>query len=166
MSGSRTSGPQVLAFFYFMFRESRSSKKVWESTWKPQTSFYQVSATSLLILTVEIPCDSSSTLAHRNRSDFCDLRLRCPSRTPEIAAMSETRESNAAMRFKGAMESCGRFAISGCDFWAPKPLHSAGFLGDLAPSTLKSLAASDCAILVCYVLHTNSVGNHTGPPKS
>ena len=24
-------------------------------------------------------------LAHRNRSDFCDLRLRCPSRTPEIA---------------------------------------------------------------------------------
>ena len=27
-----------------------------------------------------------STLAHRNRSDFCDLRLRCPSRTPEIAS--------------------------------------------------------------------------------
>ena len=44
-------------------------------------------------------------LAHRNRSDFCDLRLRCPSRTPEIAAISETRESNAALRFKGAMES-------------------------------------------------------------
>ena len=32
------------------------------------------------------------TLAHRNRNDFCDLRLRCPSRTPEIAAISETRE--------------------------------------------------------------------------
>ena len=43
--------------------------------------------------------------AHRNRSDFCDLRLRCPSLTPEIAAISETRESNAALRFKGAMES-------------------------------------------------------------
>ena len=29
----------------------------------------------------------------RNRSDdFCDLRLRCPSRTLEIAAISETRE--------------------------------------------------------------------------
>ena len=28
-------------------------------------------------------------LAHRNRSDFCDLRLRCPSRTPGIAAISE-----------------------------------------------------------------------------
>ena len=27
------------------------------------------------------------------------LRLRCPSRTPEIAAISETRESNAALRF-------------------------------------------------------------------
>ena len=25
------------------------------------------------------------SLAHRNRSDLCDLRLRCPSRTPEIA---------------------------------------------------------------------------------
>ena len=44
-------------------------------------------------------------LAHRNRSDFCDLRLRCPSRTPEIAAISETRDSNDALRFKGAMES-------------------------------------------------------------
>ena len=44
-------------------------------------------------------------LAHRNRSDSCDLRLRCPSRTPEIAAISETRQSNAALRFKGAMES-------------------------------------------------------------
>ena len=26
------------------------------------------------------------SLAHQNRSDFCDLRLRCPSRTPEIAS--------------------------------------------------------------------------------
>ena len=47
----------------------------------------------------------NSPLAHRNRSDFCDLRLRCPLRTPEIAAISGTRESNAALRFKGAMES-------------------------------------------------------------
>ena len=46
-----------------------------------------------------------ATLAHRNRSDFCDLRLRCPSRTPEIAAISMTRQSNAALRFEGAMES-------------------------------------------------------------
>ena len=33
---------------------------------------------------------ASQSVAHRNRSDFCDLRLRCPSRTPEIA-ISETR---------------------------------------------------------------------------
>ena len=38
-------------------------------------------------------------LAHRNRSDFCDLRLRCPSRTPEIAAISETRENNPILPF-------------------------------------------------------------------
>ena len=37
--------------------------------------------------------DELNFLAHRNRSDFCDLRLRCPSRTPEVAAISETRES-------------------------------------------------------------------------
>ena len=29
--------------------------------------------------------------------------LRCPLRTPEIAAISETRESNAALRFMDAM---------------------------------------------------------------
>ena len=39
-------------------------------------------------------------LAHRHRSDFCDLRLRCPSGTPEIA--SDFRD--LALRFKGAME--------------------------------------------------------------
>ena len=44
-------------------------------------------------------------LAHRTRSDFCDLRLRWPSRAPKIAAISETRNSNDALRFKGAMES-------------------------------------------------------------
>ena len=29
-------------------------------------------------------------LAHRNRSDFCDLRLRCPLRTQKLLAISET----------------------------------------------------------------------------
>ena len=79
------------------------------------------------------------SLAHRNRSDFSDLRLRCPSRTPEIAAMSETRESNAAWRFKGAME-----VASGLRFQAAisEPQHPSccGISGDLAPSTRKSLA--------------------------
>ena len=50
---------------------------------------------------------NSMHLAHRNRSDFCDLRLRlrCPLQAPETTPISETRESNAALRFKGAMES-------------------------------------------------------------
>ena len=30
---------------------------------------------------------------------------KCPSRAPEIAAISETREGKAALRFKGAVES-------------------------------------------------------------
>ena len=78
-------------------------------------------------------------LAHRNRSDFCDLRLRCPSRTPEIAAISETRESNAALRFKGAMEKPSdlrfRAAIS-----EPKTPSFCGISSGLAPSKRKSLA--------------------------
>ena len=73
-------------------------------------------------------------LAHRNRSDLCDLRLRCPSRTPEIAAISETRASNAALRFKG----CDGKSLAICDFGlrclSPKPLLSAGSLAILAPS--------------------------------
>ena len=84
--------------------------------------------------------NSYQNLAHRNRSDFCDLRfLRCPSRTPEIAAISETRESNAALRFKGAMENRWRFAISGCDVWAQIP-SPCGISGGWASSTRKSLA--------------------------
>ena len=39
-------------------------------------------------------------LAHRNRSDLCDLRLRCPSRIPDIAR--DLRDK--ALRFEGAME--------------------------------------------------------------
>ena len=57
------------------------------------------------VVDYDVSCVFGCSLAHRNRSDFCDLRLRCPSRTPEIAAISETRESNAALRFKGPMES-------------------------------------------------------------
>ena len=55
---------------------------------------------------VQFSCPTlGAILAHRNHSDFRDLRLRCPSQTREIAAISETRESGAALRFKGAMES-------------------------------------------------------------
>ena len=71
------------------------------------------------------------------------LRLRCPSRTPEIA--SDFRDF--ALRFKGAMESRQRFAISSCNFWAPNPF----FLRDFwrFGSVNAEIASDcDCAILV------------------
>ena len=58
-------------------------------------------------------------LAHQNRSDFCELRLRCPSRTPEILlAISETLLCDLRVRWKVAGD---------LRFLRPKPL-SAGFL--------------------------------------
>ena len=69
-----------------------------------------VTFSSALVFAISYRCQktcvsSIQILAHRNRVDFCDLRLRCPSRTPRNRAISETRESNAALRFKSAMES-------------------------------------------------------------
>ena len=86
------------------------------------------------------PNVSARSLSHRNRSDFCDLRLRCPSRTPEIAAITETRESHAALRFKGAIGKSLAICDFGLRFLSPKPLLSEGFLAIWAPSTRKSLA--------------------------
>ena len=78
-------------------------------------------------------------LAHRNRSDFCDLRLRCPSRTPEIARFLRQEKTmlhcDLRVRWKVA---------SDLRFWAaipePKTPSFCGISGDLAPSTRKSLA--------------------------
>ena len=85
----------------------------------------------------EIPL---KTLAHRNRSDFCDLRLRCPSRTPEIAPFSRHQETamphcDLRVRWKVASDLRFRAAIS-----EPKTPSFCGISGDLAPSTRKSLA--------------------------
>ena len=78
-------------------------------------------------------------LAHRNRSDFCDLRLRCPSRTPEIARFlrQETAMMHCDLRVRWKVASDLRFraAIS-----EPKIPSFCGISGDLAPSTRKSLA--------------------------
>ena len=49
-------------------------------------------------------------LAQQNRSDFCDLRLRCPSWTPEIA--SETLHCDLRVRWKVASDLRFRAAIS------------------------------------------------------
>ena len=80
----------------------------------------------------------SRTLAHRNRSDFCDLRLRCPTRTPEIARFRRQEKAmlhcDLSVRWKVASDLRFRVAIS-----APKTSSFCGISGDLAPSTRKSL---------------------------
>ena len=66
--------------------------------WVPTKIATRVLARNLTLLTKMYTkmCSAnfhmSYFLAHRNRSDFCDLRLRCPSRIPEIATISKTRE--------------------------------------------------------------------------
>ena len=81
----------------------------------------------------------SACLAHRNRSDFCDLRLRCPSRTPEIARFRKQDKAmlhcDLRVRWKVASDLRFRAAIS-----ETKTPSCCGICGDLAPSTRKSLA--------------------------
>ena len=84
-------------------------------------------------------CTFVSNLAHRNRSDFCDLRLRCPSRTPEIARFPRQEKAmlhcDLRLRWKVASDLRFRAAIS-----EPKTPSFCGISGDLAQSTRKSLA--------------------------
>ena len=81
------------------------------------------------------------SLAHRNRCDFCDLRLRCPSRTPEIARFPRQEKATLhndcelRVRWKVAIDLRFRAAIS-----EPKTSSFCGISGDLASSTRKSLA--------------------------
>ena len=78
-------------------------------------------------------------LAHRYRSDFCDLRLRCPSQTPEIARFPRQEKAmlhcDLRVRWKVASDLRFRAAIS-----EPKTPSFCGISGDLAQSTRKSLA--------------------------
>ena len=68
-------------------------------------------------------------LAHRNRSDFCDLRLRCRPQTPEIASdfRHKTKQCCVAI-YKG----CDGMSLAICElelrFPSLKPLLSAGNL--------------------------------------
>ena len=79
------------------------------------------------------------SLAHRNRSDFCDLRLRCPSRTSEIARFLKQEKAmphcDLRVRWKVASDLRFRAAIS-----EPQTPSFCGISGDLAQSTRKSLA--------------------------
>ena len=77
-------------------------------------------------------CIRDSDLAHRNRSDLCDLRLRCPSRTPEIARFprqeKEKLHCDLRVRWKVTSDLRFRAAIS-----EPKTPSFCGISGDLAP---------------------------------
>ena len=93
--------------------------------------------------TLARPTDVFSRLSHlahrKNRSDFGDLRLRCPSRTPEIARFPRQEKAilhcDLRVRWKVASDLRFRPAIS-----EPKTPSFCGISGDLAPSTRKSLA--------------------------
>ena len=78
-----------------------------------------------------------NSLAHRNRSDFCDLRLRCPSRTPEIARFPRQEKAmlhcDLRVRWKVASDLRFRAAIS-----ESKTPSFCGISGDLAPSTSRA----------------------------
>ena len=78
-------------------------------------------------------------LAHRNRSDFCDLRLRCPTRTPEIARFRRQEKAvlHCALRVRWKVASDLRFRAVISE---PKTPSFCGISGDLAQSTRKSLA--------------------------
>ena len=102
-------------------------------------------------------------LAHRNRSDFCDLRLRCPSRTPEIDRSDFLDKGKKAMlhcdlrvRWKVASDLRFRVAIS-----EPETPSFSRISGDLAPSTRKSLAIAIvrfwCAKLACRKMSAASL---------
>ena len=80
-----------------------------------------------------------SCLAHRNRSDFCDLRLRCPSQTPEIVRFPRKEKAmlhcDLRVRWKVASDLRFRAAIS-----EPKTPSFCRISCDSAQSTRKSLA--------------------------
>ena len=91
-------------------------------------------------------------LAHRNRSDFCDLRLRCPSRTPEIARFPRQEKAmlhcDLRVRWKVASDLRFRAAIS-----EPKTPSFCGMSGDFPPSTRKSLAIAIVRFWCAKVRH-------------
>ena len=78
---------------------------------------------------------------------FLRFAIAMPIADPRNRAISETRDSNDALRFKGAMESRWRSAISGCDLRAKNPFLLRDFWRF---GSVNAEIASDCdsAILV------------------
>ena len=101
-------------------------------------------------------------LAHRNRSDFCDLRLRCPSRTPEIARFPRQDKAmlhcDLKVRWKVASDLRFRAAIS-----EPKTPSFCGISGDLAQSTRKSLAIAIVRFW-CAKVYNDAINSPTSAP--
>ena len=109
--------------------------------------------------------NASPTLAHRHRGDFCDLRLRCPSRTPEIAGFPRQEKAmmhcDLRVRWKVASDSRFRAAIS-------EP-QSPFFLRDFwrFGSVNAEIASDcDCAILVRNASPTQGCFFPSPTPKS
>ena len=72
-------------------------------------------------------------LSAPNRSDFCDLRLRCPSRTPEIASDFRDKSKQSDLSFEpgfGAYQSLAQkmkvpfsmISLSFCSFEGSSPI--------------------------------------------
>ena len=83
---------------------------------------------------------------HRNRSDFCNLRLRCPSRTPEITVISETRERAGSAqppprgaRWKTALRSCVRCSVC------------CGMLSSVFSLRNRNMLSYSCLCFICPV---------------
>ena len=91
-------------------------------------------------------------LAHRNRSDFCDLRLRCPSQTPEIARFRRQEKAmlHCDLRVRWTVASDLRFRAA---IAKPKTPSFCGISGDLAQSTRKSLAIAIVRFWCAKFLH-------------
>ena len=91
----------------------------------------------------------SKRLAHQNRSDFCDLRLRCPSRTPEIARSPRQGKAmlHCDLRVRWKVASDLRFGAAISRFRARNPFFLRTFwrFGSVSAEIASDC---DCAILV------------------
>ena len=99
-----------------------------------------------------------NSLAHRNRSDFCDLQLRCPSQIQKLRAITRRKAVvHCDFRVRRTIASDLRFraAIS-----RPGTHSFCGNAGDLAPSTRKSLAIA--IVPFCCAKGNSSIGELFG----
>ena len=68
------SGSSGFCRLFPRFEETRSSKNVWESTWKFQTSFFQTSAALWILGSANFPAKASRDMGYRNIARYRDMR--------------------------------------------------------------------------------------------